>query len=103
MPEVSKDRPPPPSSEQPYEAHHAERSIPSHGLHSYEEGEEDGGWFSWLGGSDSDDPLIGQEFQVQLTTEDTSQVTIHILGSDGQPIGQLEQQGLLTLLQGNIT
>jgi len=67
------------------------------------EGEEDGGWFSWLGGSDSDDPLIGQEFQVQLTTEDTSQVTIHILGSDGQPIGQLEQQGLLTLLQGNIT
>ncbi|MEK9934692.1 MAG: outer membrane protein assembly factor BamC, partial [Luminiphilus sp.] len=67
------------------------------------EGEEDGGWFSWLGGSDSDDPLVGQEFQVQLTTEDTSQVTIHILGSDGQPIGQLEQQGLLTLLQGNIT
>ena len=67
------------------------------------EGEEDGGWFSWLGGSDSDDPLIGQGFQVQLNTEDTSQVTIHILGSDGQPIGQLEQQGLLTLLQGNIT
>ena len=67
------------------------------------EGEEDGGWFSWLGGSDSDDPLIGQEFQVQLITEETSQVTIHILGSDGQPIGQLEQQGLLTLLQGNIT
>ena len=67
------------------------------------EGEEDGGWFSWLGGSDGDDPLIGQEFQVQLTAEDTSQVTIHILGSDGQPIGQLEQQGLLTLLQGNIT
>jgi outer membrane protein assembly factor BamC len=67
------------------------------------EGEEDGGWFSWLGGSDNDDSLIGQEFQVQLTVEDTSQVTIYILGSDGQPIGQLEQQGLLTLLQGNIT
>ena len=67
------------------------------------EGEEDGGWFSWLGGSDNDDPLIGQEFQVQLTVEDTSQVTIYILGSDGQPIGQLEQQGLLALLQGNIT
>jgi outer membrane protein assembly factor BamC len=67
------------------------------------EGEEGGGWFSWLGGSDSDDPLIGQEFQVLLTTENTSQVTIDILGSDGQPIGQLEQQGLLTLLQGNIT
>ena len=67
------------------------------------EGEEAGGWFSWLGGSDSDDPLVGQQFQVQLITEDTSQVTIHILDSDGQPIGQLEQQGLLTLLQGNIT
>ena len=67
------------------------------------EGEEGGGWFSWLGGSDSDDPLIGQEFRVLLTTENTSQVTIDILGSDGQPIGQLEQQGLLTLLQGNIT
>jgi outer membrane protein assembly factor BamC len=67
------------------------------------EGEEDGGWFSWLGGSDSDDPLIGQQFQVQLITEDTSQVTIYILDSDGQPIGQLEQQGLLALLQGNIT
>jgi hypothetical protein len=46
---------------------------------------------------------VGQEFQVLLTTENTSQVTIDILGSDGQPIGQLEQQGLLTLLQGNIT
>jgi outer membrane protein assembly factor BamC len=67
------------------------------------EGEEDGGWFSWLGGSNGDDPLVGQEFQVQLTAEDTSQVTIHILGSDGQSIGQVEQQGLLTLLQGNIT
>ena len=67
------------------------------------DGEEDGGWFSWLGGSESDDPLIGQQFQVQLITEDTSQVTIQILDSDGQPIGQLEQQGLLTLLQGNIT
>ena len=67
------------------------------------EGEEDGGWFSWLGGSENDDPLIGQQFQVQLITEDTSQVTIQILDSDGEPIGQLEQQGLLTLLQGNIT
>ena len=67
------------------------------------EGEEGGGWFSWLGGSESDDPLIGQQFQVQLIAEDTSQVTIHILDSDGQHIGQLEQQGLLTLLQGNIT
>ena len=67
------------------------------------EGDEDSGWFSWLGGSDSDDPLVGQEFQVQLNTEDSSQVTIHILGSDGKPIGHLEQQGLLMLLQGNIT
>ncbi|MEC8158201.1 MAG: outer membrane protein assembly factor BamC [Pseudomonadota bacterium] len=67
------------------------------------EGEENGGWFSWLGGSKREDPLVGQEFRVQLTAEDTSQVTIHILGSDGQSIGQLVQQGLLTLLQGNIT
>ena len=67
------------------------------------EGEEEDGWFSWLGGSDNDDSLIGQEFQVQLTRDDTSQVTIDILGSDGQPIGQLEQQSLLRLLQGNIT
>ena len=67
------------------------------------EGEENGGWFSWLGGSKREDPLVGQEFRVQLTAEDTSQVTIHILGSDGESIGQLVQQGLLTLLQGNIT
>ena len=54
-------------------------------------------------GSEDDDPLIGKEFRVQLTTQTVSQVTINVLGAEGQSISQLEQQGLLTLLQGNIT
>jgi outer membrane protein assembly factor BamC len=67
------------------------------------EGEDGAGWFGWMFGSEDDDPLIGKEFRVQLTTQTVSQVTINVLGAEGQSIGQLEQQGLLTLLQGNIT
>ncbi|GEM_PF-264465 len=67
------------------------------------EGEDGAGWFGWMFGSEDDDPLIGKEFRVQLTTQTVSQVTINVLGAEGQSISQLEQQGLLTLLQGNIT
>jgi outer membrane protein assembly factor BamC len=67
------------------------------------EGEDGAGWFGWMFGSEDDDPLIGKEFRIQLTTQTVSQVTINVLGAEGQSIGQLEQQGLLTLLQGNIT
>ena len=67
------------------------------------EGEDGARWFGWMFGSEDDDPLIGKEFRIQLTTQTVSQVTINVLGAEGQSIGQLEQQGLLTLLQGNIT
>ena len=67
------------------------------------EGEDEGGWFGWLWGSDVEDPLVGREFQVQVTTQTEAQVIINVLGPEGESIDSLEQQGLLTLLQGNIT
>ena len=50
-----------------------------------------------------DDPLLGQEFQVQLAEDVAAQVVISIVNIEGQSLDELEQQGLLTLLQGNIT
>lgn len=68
------------------------------------DGEDEGSWFGWLwGGSDSGDPLVGREFQVMLTTQDRELIYIDVLDVQGQAIDQIEQQGLLTLLQGNIT
>ncbi|MBL6902194.1 MAG: outer membrane protein assembly factor BamC [Luminiphilus sp.] len=67
------------------------------------DGEDDDGWFSWLWGSERDDPLLGQEFQVQLAEDVAAQVVISIVNIEGQSLDELEQQGLLTLLQGNIT
>jgi hypothetical protein len=67
------------------------------------EGDDEGGWFGWLWGSDVEDPLVGREFQVQVTTQTEAQVIINVLGPEGESIDSLEQQGLLTLLQGNIT
>ncbi len=68
------------------------------------EGDEDGGWFGWLwSDSKSDDPLIGREFLVKLTSEGREQVYISVFDTEGQNIDQIEQQGLLILLQGNIS
>ena len=68
------------------------------------DGEDSESWFGWLwGGGDSDDPLIGREFQVMLSTEERKLIYIDVLDAQGQPIDQIEQQGLLILLQGNIT
>ena len=67
------------------------------------DGEDDDGWFSWLWGSERDDPLVGQEFQVQLAEDVAAQIVISIVNIEGQSLDELEQQGLLTLLQGNIT
>ena len=38
-----------------------------------------------------------------LTTEESELIYIDVLDSQGQAIEQVEQQGLLILLQGNIT
>ena len=68
------------------------------------DGEDSESWFGWhWGGGDSDDPLIGREFQVMLSTEERKLIYIDVLDAQGQPIDQIEQQGLLILLQGNIT
>ncbi len=68
------------------------------------DGEDSESWFGWLwGGGDSDDPLIGREFQVMLSNEERKLIYIDVLDAQGQPIDQIEQQGLLILLQGNIT
>jgi outer membrane protein assembly factor BamC len=67
------------------------------------EGDDEGGWFGWLWGNEVEDPLVGREFQVQVTTQTEAQVIINVLGPEGESIDSLEQQGLLTLLQGNIT
>lgn len=68
------------------------------------DGEDKEGWFGWLWGrGDDDDPLIGREFQVMLTTQAQELIYIDVLDSQGQAIDQIEQQGLLILLQGNIS
>ena len=67
------------------------------------DGEEGGGWFSWLFGSDNDNPLIGQEYQIVLSSGDPDRVMISIVDAEGNPLEPSVQQGLLTLLQGNIT
>ena len=38
-----------------------------------------------------------------LSTEERKLIYIDVLDAQGQPIDQIEQQGLLILLQGNIT
>ena len=51
----------------------------------------------------TDNPYIGQEYQVVLSSGDPDRVTISIVDAEGNSLEPSVQQGLLTLLQGNIT
>lgn len=66
--------------------------------------EEEQGWFSWLWGSEEKNPLIGRQFQVRMMAASDSErrVYIRIVDRDGAALPRREQQGLLTLLKGNI-
>ena len=46
---------------------------------------------------------IGQEYQIVLSSGDPDRVMISIVDAEGNPLEPSVQQGLLTLLQGNIT
>lgn len=67
------------------------------------DGEESGGWFSWLFGGESDNPLVGKEYQILLSSTDANRVVISIADGVGNALEPSIQQGLLTLLQGNIS
>lgn len=67
------------------------------------DGEEGRGLFGWLFGGDSDNPYVGREYQVVLVSGAPNRVTISIVDAEGSPLEPSVQQGLLTLIQGNIT
>ncbi len=66
-----------------------------------QETEEEDGWFDWLFDND-DDAMKGREFIVTLATETEETVIIRLAPQDGSTLEKREEQGLLTLVKGNI-
>ena len=63
---------------------------------------DENGWFDWLLGGD-EDPLIGRDFIVTMTSQDENQVTIRLQALEGTtPLKKREEQGLLSLIKGSI-
>lgn len=67
-----------------------------------QEDDEDDGWFSWLLSDDEKNPLLDRVFRVLMTEESEDEVYIRIVDETGGALPRREQQGLLTLLKGNI-
>ncbi len=67
------------------------------------ENETSDGWFDWLWGGERDHPLLEKAFQIKLDIDGEAAVFIELLTHDGALAAEAEQQGLLTLLKGNIT
>lgn len=64
--------------------------------------DEEGGWFDWMFDEDAD-PLIGRHFLVTMTKEGEQEVEIRLRSAEGEaPLGQREEQSLLTLIKGSI-
>ena len=64
--------------------------------------DEDDGWFSWLVSDDDKNPMMGRSFRVLMSEEADGEVYIRMVDQDGEALTRREQQGLLTLLKGNI-
>jgi len=67
------------------------------------DGEEGEGWFGWLWGDEDDHPFAGKVYRLNVDTEAEQQVRISLTTEQGGETTSLEQQGLLTVLQGNIS
>lgn len=65
--------------------------------------EEESGWMDWLWNSDDEHPLAGQTFLVVMTSEASDSVAIRVSPQEEQPgIDKRQEQGLLSLIKGNI-
>jgi outer membrane protein assembly factor BamC len=70
--------------------------------------EDEAGWFSWMGGSDDDEPLANQSFIIAVQSLDELDVAIRIeqqAAQEGTKFRAMEardEQALLALLKGNI-
>jgi outer membrane protein assembly factor BamC len=65
--------------------------------------EEDGGWFSWLGGGDEGHPAEGIPLLVTMDTVDERRVHIRMQPeSDPQALAARDREALLVLVKGNI-
>jgi outer membrane protein assembly factor BamC len=63
---------------------------------------DESGWFDWLFDGD-EDPLIGRDFIVTMTSQDENQVSIRLQALEGTtPLKKREEQGLLSLIKGSI-
>lgn len=72
------------------------------------ESAEEAGWFDWLFGSDSENPLAGQRFVISVDALEGSDVAIRIeplAPEDGEEtvvVEKRDEQALLALIKGNI-
>lgn len=64
--------------------------------------EQESGWFDWLWGGEDAHPLKGKSYLLKLATVDDNLMMITLSGPEGGAIDRAEQQGLLTILKGNI-
>jgi len=67
------------------------------------QGGEEEGWLDWLWSSDEAHPLAGQTFLVKMQSQPDESVSIRLQPQDpGVPFDKREEQGLLSLIKGNI-
>lgn len=67
------------------------------------DGEDGEGWFGWLWGGEDDHPFAGRVYRLNVDTEAEDRVRISLSTEQGGETTSLEQQGLLVVLQGNIS
>ena len=67
------------------------------------EEEEEAGWMDWLWSGDDEHPLAGQSFVVEMARENEQSVTIQLRPQEQDiEIEKRQEQGLLSLIKGNI-
>jgi outer membrane protein assembly factor BamC len=67
------------------------------------EEEEDSGWMDWLWNSDEDHPMANQDFLIIMEALDDNTVSIRLRPqAELQDFDKREEQGLLSLIKGNI-
>ncbi|EED34908.1 conserved hypothetical protein [Luminiphilus syltensis NOR5-1B] len=65
--------------------------------------EDDSGFFDWLWGGEEEHPLKGTKLRVLVESIEEELVYIRVVSEDGSALERRDQQGLLTLLKGNIS
>lgn len=69
-----------------------------------EEEQESGGWMGWLWGSDDEYPMADEKFLIIMEKSDSETVRIRIRPQEPLPeFDKREEQGLLSIIKGNIS